>query len=398
MTDAPDVTPARRRRDVVLPLLGIFFGFSSIALHFGRRSEWVRARFQGDPPATHCGTRAELEAAGWEFPAWELDESLLEEVRVFPQSGKFGPTGATFLADGEGAGELLLSYPGEWCRYDAKGDRTGTRDVKGWGGEVERFEDADGVAYELELRGEDSWARSDEVVCRRGDEVLWRRRARKSGWKGAGPVRIDNGSHLVLCYGFEDWLALHPDGTVAWDRSAEFNPMDHHSTHPRLPGVYLKEYGDLEWRRAESGTRVGLELELDDVHAYDARALAGPNGDRLAFVVGPCGDRDERGGALIVVDDSDTILWRGIASTPFMDLERIDCRDGESLFVVTAKTGDLFVVDAAGTVLHHRTLPQEPREDIGVAVYDLDTGPLGPDHIGIAVTLLDWIAVYRLRR
>ena len=398
MTDAPDVTPARSLRQKALPWVAMFFGLVSISLNLGQGSERLRYWFSGGPPATHSSTRSELEAAGWSFPAWDLDESRLEEVRVFSRSGRHGPSGATFLSGGEGGGELLLSYPGEWCRYDEHGEYVGDRDVNGWGGEVERFEDADGTEYVLEQRGEHSFSEDQVVQCLRDGEVLWHRRSRSTGWQGAGPIRLEDGRALVLLYDHDEWLALQPDGAVAWDHSDEFNPMDRHSTHSGLPGVYLQQYGDLEWRRVESGMRVGSELELHDAYAYDALALAGPNGERLAFAVGPGGDRDEDEGALLVVDDSDTILWRAKAPTPFMNCERIDRADGSSLFVVVAKTGDLFVIDAEGTALHHRTLPQEPREDIGVAIYELDAGPLGADHIGIAVTMLEWIAVYRLPR
>lgn len=373
-------------------------GLCAIALSLGQGSERLRYWFSGGPPATHSATQAELEAVGWNFPAWDLDESRLEEVRVFSRSGRHGPNGATFLSGGEEGGELLLNYPGEWCRYDEHGEQVGERDVKGWGGEVERFEDADGTEYVLEQRGEHSFSEDQVVQCLRDGEVLWRRRSRSTGWQGAGPIRLEDGRALVLLYDHDEWLALHPDGTVAWDRSGDRGSGDRHSAHPALPGIYLSEHGNLGWHHSEHGGRIRNQLDTRGSYSYDAAAFAGPKGERLAFSVGTEIDGRASEGALLVVDEESRVRWSASAPTRDLEVERLDVDDGPPLFVVATDTGDLFVIDAEGTVLHHRTLPQEPREELGVAIYELDAGPLGPDHIGIAVTMLDWIAVYRLKR
>lgn len=396
MGDAPELRPKMTGWQRAIFSVSMCWVILSVFWTIPSTNRLIQVWFRGSPPDTRCLERAELEQAGWNFPAWNLDETRLEQVDVVPCFGRSGPVGATFLEDGEGGGNLLLSFDGEWRAYDAQGDRVGTRDVKDFGGEAVRFEDADGTEYVLELRGEYSFSNDDVVQCLRDGEVLWHRRSRSTGWRGAGPIRLEDGRALVLLYDHDEWLALHPDGTIAWDRSRKRGSGDGHSTHPDLPGIYLSEYGDLEWRRTEDGTRVGPKLELGESFAYDAVAFPGAQGEPLAFSVGPAGGEDQ--GALLVVDDSDTIFWRATAPTPFMEVERIDRREGESLFVVTAKTGDLFVIDAEGTVLHHRTLPQKPNEQLGVAIYELDAGPLGPDHIGIAVTMLHWIAVYRLPR
>ena len=398
MVDASPATGAPRQSWGVVVCYLVFVVPGVLLLSGDGFRGWLVRQLEGVPPETESLARAGLEDAGWEFPAWNLDEGLLEEVVTYRRSGFLGPSGTTFLEDDEGGGELLLCFANEWRVFDQRGERGGVREVDGWGGELARLEGTDGASYVLEQRGDHSFAPATEVICRRDGEVVWRRKSRQLDWHGSDPIRLDDGRELALLFGFEDWLAVHPNGEVAWDRSGETYASYMHSTHPALPGRYLAVFGDLRWHRAADGSQIGGELDPSSMYAFNAVAVPGPLGEPLAFAVGAGQGEHVGRGVISVFDEAGEARWVANAPDTSFELARIDRADGSSLFVVAAKTGDLFVIDAEGTALHHRTLPQEPREDIGVAIYELDAGPLGADHIGIAVTMLEWIAVYRLPR
>lgn len=397
MPEAAQSKPVRKRE------LGFWTGLGiCLALyHFEGPAEWLHSLLIGAPPEAQRFARPELEQVGWNFPAWDLDEALLEEVEVFASSAGWGPVAATFLVDGEGGGELLLCREDEWRTYDARGHRTGSREVRGWGGEVERFEAADGTVYLLEQRGPEARSRADEVDCRRDGEVLWSRRSRNLYWEVTVPIGLEDGRSLVLLSSKGDFLALWPNGDVAWNQSDRPRKPNRISTHPDLPGVFLGMYEKLEWHRAADAVQIGSELQLDDAYAIDAEAFPGASGERFAFVVGRRW-RDGKGqGVMSVVDATGAARWVADGTQACeLEVERLDVADGPPLFVVASSKGDLFVVDSEGAVLHHRTLPRAPSQDDydDVIIRELDTGPLGPDHIGIAVTLSDWIAVYRIAR
>jgi hypothetical protein len=398
MADASPASDAPRQSWGVIAIFAVLVAVGAFVLNNDRTSGALMKWIQGTPLESRSLSQAELEAAGWSFPAWKLDEELVEEVLVVPRLSLTPSAGATFLEDGTGGGAVLLCHAAKWRAYDEHGQLTGKREVDGWGGELVRFEDADGQVYELEQRGEYMFSRATDVTCKRDGEVVWTRTCRSLDWKGSDPIHLEDGRALVLLHGYDDWLAVEPDGTVAWDRSEEFYASYGHSTHPDLPGIYLGWYGDLSWRRAKDGSQKGKDVDLPDVYVTGAAVLPGPTGQAFAFAVGS-GMRERDGqGVILVVDDEDTPRWVAEAPTESLEVARLDVDDGPPLFVVATRTGDLVVIDAEGTVLHHRSLPQEPSEELGVAIYELDAGPLGPDHIGIAVTMLEWIAVYRIAR
>ena len=394
-----DRLSASQKMWIALKWFPVLVGVVATAFAYEHVAAFLQeVRGVSEPPPTESFDTAELEAAGWSFPAVELDETLLEEVLVVPKRGFDGPQGASFLGDGEGGGSLLIRTLRAWQIYDEDGQRAGSRPVKRFGGEVVRFEDADGTAYVLEQRGPHGFSCADEVVCLRDGEELWSRESSNLGWIGTDAIYTEDDRALVLLFGYDDWIALRPGGEVAWDRSDEFHAGYNHSTHPELPGIYLCNFGDVSWHRSEDGDLVGEELDLDDIYVFNAEALPGPSGERLAFVTGS-GMRDRGdGGVVAVVDEEGVPRWSAVGPKTSIELARLDRGDASSLFVLATKTGDLFVVDGAGTLLHHRTLPQVPDEEIGVAIYDLDVGPFGADHYGIAVTMLHRIAVYRMER
>jgi hypothetical protein len=346
------------------------------------------------PITVRFDSSQEFDERGFGFPRWELDDELLEEVVVLDGSGATGALEAAFLSDENGNGLVLASYPGVWRVLDEFGQPSGTRAVEGFGGGLQQFIDGDGTAYSLELRGDESFRRHTEVICRRGDEILWRRESRKLDWKGCDPIRLEDGRVLVLCHGFEDLVAIRPDGEAAWERDAERHASYGHRTHPDLPGVYLCCFGRVSWHRASDGDRIGAELEFDDLYVTSAEPFSDPEGERLAFVVGSRGDR----GGIAVIDSEGGLRWSSQTPENTLDLARLDRADGSSLFAVTTRGGNLFLIDGEGTVVHHRSLPQEPDPEIGVAVREITSGPLGDEHVGLAITFIQWVAVYRMRR
>ena len=354
------------------------------------------AAWKQRPVVSHLSPTGALDERGYGFPAWSLDEELLEEFVVVDGRGADGAQDAAFLNDGDGHGVFLASYPGAWRALDEGGrPALDSHEVQGVGGDLQRFVDSDGMAYTLELRGDESWLRHEEVICRRGNEIQWRRKANKLEWHGCDPLRLEDGSVLVLCHGFEDFVAIRPGGEVAWDRSDEFHPSYGHRAHPALPGVYLCHFGDISWHRVSDGRQIGAVLKIDSLYITGAAAFVGPAGERLAFVVG-MGEGDT--GGIAVIDADGELRWSAVTPGGSLEVIRVDREDGTALFAVTTNEGDLFLIDAEGTVLHQRSLPQKPDPKIGVAVYELNSGPLGKEHVGIAVCLLDWIAVYRLKR
>jgi hypothetical protein len=198
----------------------------------------------------------------------------------------------------------------------------------------------------------------------------------------------------MLLYDHDECLLLDLNGAGEELWRTEAIIAEGVRAHADLPGYFLTFHGDIEWLTTD-GCEVAKEgFKTPEVrYVREAEVYPAPDGTPRFLVAGSRLD-DWQG--VEVSNLSAESVWDARFHSDVAGLAMLEPAGGPRCFAVTTRNGDLLLFDEDGRLLHHRTLPQPPSSDIGVAVYSIDAGPFDDGSWGLAIEFLEWTVLYRL--
>ncbi len=322
------------------------------------------------------------------FPKRQLHPDLLGAARTLRDHAD---AKGQFSYDFEGQPALLLS---ESKRLDvfAAGERVAsTRDLEFYCMRMLTLPGKDGVNYVLTASSQEPWGDGDFIsaVDREG-ATLWTYQPEKSRVQGLAPLRTPDGLVGSVVAAGSKLYALDHSGELLW-KCDPFTPTYDLLSHPELPGLLYTIHGQLGRFRItrESCKFAGLPIRAK-LYAGHGQLFPDREG-RAALILAGAGKNSVPTVARVAEDGK--TLWSATLPGRVGGLAMLEAPGKPRLFVLTCDSGQLFVIDAAGTLLHEQPLPDIASSG-PTSTYGLSAGQLSPGEWGIHLKLLSKCYLY----
>ena len=247
----------------------------------------------------------------------------------------------------------------------------------------------------LTLASDESTHHADYVsaIDRRG-KFLWTWRPADSGVADIALLHTKEGVMGTIVSAESKLVALNHEGEILW-KWEEFTPAYELLTHPELPGVLFVEFGDFD--RIEVSAE-GVELRRKGVRperrVYSSCAELFPDAEGRPSLVA-AGAGDESVPTVARFDERGKVLWRAILPGRIGELAMLEAPGRPRLLAITADTGQLYVLDENGFLLHEAEFPGESAKG-NRPTYCLSAGEVSPAEWALYLNTLEGSYLYAI--